>query len=195
MKNAIRMMLFCSAFVLPSGALADTAALARNCAHCHGLTGTSSGNLIPNIGGQRESYLRHVLIEFKNGTRPSVFMERLAKGYTDQELAAVATYFSRMKWSPGAQTADPLLVERGKELAVERCTSCHGGLGSPGSEAAPLIAGQWAEYLRDELAKFKSPQMPRPDPGMLAAVTGLSSADIEALAHFYASQGQAGAKP
>lgn len=195
MKNAIRVSLIVVALALPSGALADAAALARNCAHCHGLTGTSSGNLIPNIGGQRESYLRHVLTEFKNGTRLSVFMERLARGYTDQELAAVATYFSRMKWSPSTQTTDPRLVERGKELAVERCTSCHGGLGSRGSETAPLIAGQWVEYLKDELAKFKSPQMPRPDPGMLAAVTGLSGAEIEALAHFYASHGQGGAKP
>lgn len=195
MKNAIRLSLIYFALTLSSGALADAAALARNCANCHGLSGTSHGNLIPNIGGQRERYLRQVLMEFKNGTRPSVFMERLAKGYTDQELAAVASHFSRMEWVPSAQTTDPRLVERGKELAVERCTSCHGGLGSRGSETAPLIAGQWTEYLQDELAKFKSPQMPRPDPGMLAAVTGLSSADIEALAHFYASQGQAGSKP
>jgi sulfide dehydrogenase cytochrome subunit len=194
-KQAIRTTLFLLALTLPAAAHADAAALARNCAHCHGLAGTSGGNRIPNIGGQREQYLRHVLLEFKRGNRLTLFMERLAKGYSDQELEAVATYFARLPWSPSTQATDPRLVERGAQLAEARCARCHGDSGQAGSGIIPLIAGQWVEYLQDELAKFMDPQMQTPNPGMLNAMTGLGDTDIEALAHYYASQGPGAARP
>jgi sulfide dehydrogenase cytochrome subunit len=188
-KASLHVFLVLLALTASSDARPDAAALARNCAACHGLTGASSGRLIPHIGGQEEGYLRRVLMGFKKGDRPTVFMERLAKGYTEQELASVAAYFARLPWSPPAQVTDPGLVDRGRTLARERCVSCHAESDDAVSEVAPLIAGQWAEYLKEELTKFTGPQMLAPDQGMVQALHGLSGADIEALAHFYASRG------
>jgi len=176
------------ALALPVASQADGTALARNCAHCHGLSGTSTSALIPHIGGQKARYLKDVLTAFKQGKRPSLFMTRLAKGYTDQELEAVADIFAGMAWAPASQATDAGLVEKGRELAQQRCIACHGNNESSGSENAPRIAGQWAEYLKVELGKFTRPQMRTADPGMLNALSGLGDKDLEALSHYYASQ-------
>ncbi len=187
-NNTMRIASFILGCAAPFAVYADAAGLARNCAHCHGLSGHSSAELIPHIAGQKEAYLKAVLLDFKQGKRPSLFMSRLAKGYTDQELDEVATHFARLPWQPGTQATDSESVARGAALAKERCVVCHGGNGAPGNGSAPVLAGQWAAYLKTELGKFIDPQMRVADPGMRTALVGLAAADFEALAQFYASQ-------
>src|SRR5437016_144991 len=70
--------------------------LASNCANCHGTDGRSQGGM-PSLAGQPKSYLVMHLQEFKTGTRPATVMQQLAKGYTDAEIDALATYFSAQK--------------------------------------------------------------------------------------------------
>ena len=70
--------------------------LASNCANCHGTDGRSQGGM-PSLAGQPKSYLVTQLKEFKAGQRPATIMHQLAKGYTDAELDALATYFSAQK--------------------------------------------------------------------------------------------------
>ena len=70
--------------------------LAANCANCHGTDGRSQGGM-PSLAGQPKSYLVTQLKEFKAGQRPATIMHQLAKGYTDAELDALATYFSAQK--------------------------------------------------------------------------------------------------
>lgn len=70
--------------------------LAANCTGCHGPNGISVGG-IPTIAGLDKAYLVTALQEFKAGTRPATVMHQHAKGYTDQEFAMLAEYFSRQK--------------------------------------------------------------------------------------------------
>jgi sulfide dehydrogenase cytochrome subunit len=188
MRPTIRFLLAALSVTLPPGTHADSATLARNCAHCHGVNGVSSGELIPNISGQKEAYLKHALAEYKQGKRPSLFMGRLAKGYTDQELESVAAHFAQLKWTPVEQTTDARLVEVGHKLAQERCAACHGDAGGSKSGNAPYLGGQWSQYLKLELERYLNPQTPAHDPGMKSALAGLGGADIDALAQFYAAQ-------
>ena len=37
------------------------------------------------------------LIDFKTGKKPATLMHQLSKGYTDEQLAALAAYFSALK--------------------------------------------------------------------------------------------------
>jgi sulfide dehydrogenase cytochrome subunit len=37
------------------------------------------------------------LLDFKEGRRPATLMHQLAKGYSDAELKAIATYFAAQK--------------------------------------------------------------------------------------------------
>ena len=69
---------------------------AANCANCHGTDGKSTA-AIPGIAGKDKAWLEEVLKAYKQGTRPATIMPQLAKGYTDEEIAILADYFSRQK--------------------------------------------------------------------------------------------------
>ncbi|MCK6451546.1 MAG: cytochrome c [Alphaproteobacteria bacterium] len=81
---------------LPAAAQDKPFALALSCAACHGTDGKSPGS-IPTIGGRSAKEIKESLIAFKSGTRPSTVMKRLAEGYTDQDIDALAAYFSKRK--------------------------------------------------------------------------------------------------
>lgn len=65
------------------------------CLACHGDAGQGSG-AIPPLAGRSADTLYQALIDFKTGKRPATVMDRHAKGYSDEELRAVADYFSAL---------------------------------------------------------------------------------------------------
>lgn len=72
--------------------------LAANCAACHGTFGRPvPGSTLPGLAGASKDHLLTALNEFKAGKRPATLMHQIAKGYTDEELAALADYFSRLQ--------------------------------------------------------------------------------------------------
>lgn len=70
--------------------------LASTCFTCHGTEGKSPG-AIPSIAGIPADSLRRTLQEFRDGRRPSTVMGRHATGYSDEELASIADYLSRIQ--------------------------------------------------------------------------------------------------
>jgi cytochrome subunit of sulfide dehydrogenase len=76
----------------------DVKVLAGTCANCHGTDGRSPGP-IASIAGRPESALRAQLQAFKAETPPpgTTIMNRLAKGYTDEQIDALAKHFSQIK--------------------------------------------------------------------------------------------------
>ncbi len=78
---------------------ADGRLLALSCTNCHGPGGKSPGD-IPSIAGRSEDYIKNALVDFRDGKRSgakATVMGRLAKGYTDDEIAAVAKYIATLK--------------------------------------------------------------------------------------------------
>lgn len=78
--------------LLPMAALAQSAdprLLALSCAGCHGPEGHSPG-AVPSLYGHSETALTAALRGFRDGHLPSTVMGRVAKGYSDAEIAAVA---------------------------------------------------------------------------------------------------------
>ena len=67
--------------------------MAATCANCHGTGGVSRG-VNETLAGKPRDELVRKLAEFKAGTRPGTIMPQLAKGFTDEQLAAIAGYFS-----------------------------------------------------------------------------------------------------
>ncbi len=67
-----------------------------NCFNCHGTEGRTN-SAIPAIAGRDREYLAQTLQAFKAGTKSATIMHQLAKGYTDEEIAVLADYFSRQK--------------------------------------------------------------------------------------------------
>jgi cytochrome c553 len=65
------------------------------------------------------------------------------------------------------------------------CATCHGERGISSAPDAPNLAGQPAGYLADQLKAFRAGQ--RVHPVMNVVAKGLTDADIEQLAGWYAS--------
>ena len=76
--------------------------LAATCTACHGTDGRSVDGIPPSLAGQDKNSLLQTLKEFKAGKRPATIMHQHAKGYTDEQLELIATYFSTVKAGQGA---------------------------------------------------------------------------------------------
>jgi cytochrome c553 len=84
-------------FAPPNLTPAGVRALAANCAQCHGTEGrTVVGSQIPSLAGRDRAGLASQLAAFKQGTARATVMDQIAKGYSDEELAALADYFARL---------------------------------------------------------------------------------------------------
>ncbi len=75
----------------PSGAM-----VGNSCAGCHGTMGVSTG-AAPSLKGLPADYLATAMKDFKSGKRPASIMGRIAKGYSDESIDAMAAYFGGMK--------------------------------------------------------------------------------------------------
>lgn len=90
---------------LAAGAQAqDAAALqvrswAATCANCHGTDGKSAAGDagLARLAGLDKAYLVEQLGAFREGRRPSTIMTQLVKGYTPEQLDAIAGYFAAQK--------------------------------------------------------------------------------------------------
>jgi len=69
------------------------AILTNTCFSCHGPDGHSAGAM-PSIAGKSASYIVETLKRFRDGGKEGTVMPRIAKGFTDEEIDALANYFS-----------------------------------------------------------------------------------------------------
>jgi len=84
----------------PAAALAQGGHPARDlaapCASCHGTDGASVQGM-PYLAGQSRTYIVERMREFKTGKRPSTVMQQIARGYSDEQIEALAAYFSAQR--------------------------------------------------------------------------------------------------
>ncbi len=69
---------------------------AAACANCHGTNGKAQPGMEP-LAGQSKDDLVRKMQDFKSGRRPATVMHQLAKGYTDEQIEAIAVYFAAQK--------------------------------------------------------------------------------------------------
>ena len=84
--------------VAPVGAQAETSGrnLALSCFSCHGPAGKSP-DTIPSINGKTAAFITKEMVGFRDGKRKSTVMQRIAKGYSDDEIRALAGYLAGVK--------------------------------------------------------------------------------------------------
>ncbi|MES9851293.1 MAG: c-type cytochrome [Candidatus Thiodiazotropha sp. L084R] len=99
--------------------------LANTCAGCHGTLGASAGDLMPIIGGMEKEFLQTILLEYKTGERDSTIMGRLAKGYSDAELKAIASFMADQEWVSSPVKTNSKMVAMGKKIHDKQCKTCH----------------------------------------------------------------------
>jgi cytochrome c553 len=69
---------------------------ASACANCHGTNGVAQAGNETLAGGNKDELLKKML-DFKTGKKPATIMHQLSKGYSDEQLAALAGYFAAQK--------------------------------------------------------------------------------------------------
>lgn len=80
----------------------DAALRARSqaaaCTNCHGPSGRApAGSTIPALAGRPQAELVAQMQAFKAGTRPATVMHQIAKGYSDDQIAAIAAWFAAVR--------------------------------------------------------------------------------------------------
>lgn len=72
--------------------------LAATCANCHGTEGrTVPGSEVPAIAGMPREYMLRQLQAFRDGSRPATVMHQITKGFSEQQLGQIASYFAAAK--------------------------------------------------------------------------------------------------
>jgi sulfide dehydrogenase cytochrome subunit len=73
--------------------MASAAVLTNTCFSCHGTDGKSAGAM-PTIAGKSVTFIKNKLMGFQSDKEPSTVMGRIAKGFTEAEIKALAEFFS-----------------------------------------------------------------------------------------------------
>lgn len=170
------------------GPAVDGAMLAQSCMGCHGPAGASVAGPMPTIGGQNEGFLVEAMKAFKDGSRPSTVMGRLAKGYSEAEIAAMAKYISSQPFVRAEQKIDPAKVEAGRTPYNRSCKRCHDQGGRESAESQyPIVAGQWLDAMQVSIEEITAGRRPVDDK-FLGKLNELKPAEVDAVLHFFASQ-------
>lgn len=154
-------------------------AKSANCVKCHGIQGISEDPAIPNLAGQRYSYLFNQLIEFMDGLHRHSKMTETLSHLSHDELDGLATYYASLK-PPSGTEGDSAMAAKGK-LKYTVCQTCHGTNGE-GQGSDPRLAGQHSTYIITQLKAFKNGS--RQHPVMALFVDNLTEDDLNSLAQY-----------
>jgi sulfide dehydrogenase cytochrome subunit len=93
----IRALLTAALLALSAPALAQVPGpiAAEGCLGCHGPGGSGMGPVAP-LAGRDQAELIAAMAAFRSNAREGTIMGRVARGYTEAEIAAIAAHFSRL---------------------------------------------------------------------------------------------------
>lgn len=211
-KKALGAALLLAGAAWTAGASAQgvpVSVLAGNCVGCHGTDGVSRGPASPSIAGMSKVYFVNAMLSYKYGKdtakieaaakslkldpddiegheRLATVMDRIAKGYSDEEIGMLADYFAGKRHVAAIQPFDAALAAKGKRVHDDACEKCHENGGRKG-DGSGMLAGQWAPYLKHAITDFNGGHRDMPKK-MRAKMKELNDKDFEALVQFYASQ-------
>ena len=86
-----------AAIALSAGAAAQQAPLAAlACSGCHP-AGASVQTPVPRLQGRKAADIVEQMQAFREGKRDSTVMDRIAKGFNDPEIKAIADWYAQLR--------------------------------------------------------------------------------------------------
>ncbi len=176
-------------------------AITTSCARCHGFDGLGRGTgAFPKIAAQSSVYLYHSLLAYERSDRHSGVMGPVAAVLSKDEMIELANYYASLrppKITSFPAVADVEAVERGRQIALEgvpgqripSCIACHGPSTLPRNPAFPRLAGQYSDFLSQQLRLFRQDRRGGSDYGdiMRRIAVRLSDRQASDLALYYSS--------
>jgi len=96
MRNAAAAVIGCIAIAAAAAASAEPPAGAASCSGCHP-TSPRVTSPVPRLAGLDRAAIVRAMQDFRSGQRAGTVMDRIAKGFTDEEITAIATWFAAQK--------------------------------------------------------------------------------------------------
>ena len=95
--NATRISVAAAMVLLITGAgyAAEAPAGASSCTGCH--AAAASSNAMRGLGGIPAAEIMAKMVAFKSGGAQATIMDRIAKGFTEEEIRAIATWYAAQK--------------------------------------------------------------------------------------------------
>lgn len=70
--------------------------MAASCSGCHGTNGAAAPGMVALAGYDKASMIKS-MADFKSGARSATLMHQMSKGYSEQQVEAIASYFAAQK--------------------------------------------------------------------------------------------------
>jgi len=77
-------------------ASAEPPAGAAACSGCHPASARVT-SAVPRLAGRDAAAIVKAMQDFRSGTRTGTVMDRIAKGFTDEEIQAIAAWYATQK--------------------------------------------------------------------------------------------------
>ena len=172
--------------------IGDGATLALRCTPCHGPIGISYANS-PNLAGQYALAVYKQLRDYKFGVRTNAIMTPMAQSLSDSDMRQIAAYYASVAKPPESRpsTEPPPIVRWGAPMRnVAPCGACHGNIDH--TLASPWLNGEPRVYLAQQLQAFADGTRSNDINGQMRAMAhGMTRAEIQAAAAYYAGQERA----
>lgn len=194
-RHLVSLVLSGASLIMAQNALAAEKQTAEQivntvCAACHSADGNSAITLNPKLASQHPEYLVKQLTEFKSGKRANAVMSGMATSLSDDDMKALATYFSgkALKLAQAKTNGVGSLGEkiyRGGIAAtnVPACAGCHGANGAGLPKQFPRLASQHSDYTTAQLKAFRTGERANA-PMMMAIATKMTDAEMAAVADY-----------
>lgn len=85
-----------AALAAAGAAAAEPPAGATSCSGCHP-SSPRVASPVPRLEGRDRAVIVKAMQAFRDGTRPALVMDRIAKGFSDEEIQAIATWYAAQR--------------------------------------------------------------------------------------------------
>jgi cytochrome c553 len=93
---AIAAIVMAAVGFLPARAAEAPPPGASSCSGCHPAA-AGVPTPVPRLAGVAAAQIETAMAQFRSGTRPATVMNRIAKGFSDAEIAAIAAWYAGQK--------------------------------------------------------------------------------------------------
>jgi sulfide dehydrogenase cytochrome subunit len=96
MRHALAAAIGIVSIATAAAASAEPPAGAASCSGCHPSSARVSSP-VPRLTGMDRAAIVKAMQDFRSGQRAGTVMDRIAKGFTDDEIQAIAAWFATQK--------------------------------------------------------------------------------------------------